>query len=261
MPNQQHELVLKWWKARPNWGDVINPVLFELISGRRAAGQIGERNPRKLPNYMIVGSVLRWADEESVVWGPGFLKAEDRLQSRPKQLCAVRGPLSREIILSQGIDCPEVYGDPALLFPRFYQPDKTAEFRLGIIPHYVDKKHPWIRRMRSREGVLVIDVQRDVYGFLDDVCRCAAIVSSSLHGLVAADTYGVPSLRIELTDRVVGQGFKFQDYYRSVEKEDQSVRVDSETSVESLLSQIRACPIKIDLDKLWNACPFRAKDW
>ncbi|MFE4519995.1 hypothetical protein ACFRMQ_38215 [Kitasatospora sp. NPDC056783] len=41
--------------------------------------------------------------------------------------------------------------------------------------------------------------------------RCATIVSSSLHGLIVAQSYGIPAMRIHEA-RVIGGNFKWADY-------------------------------------------------
>ena len=51
----------------------------------------------------------------------------------PQKVLAVRGPLSRNYLLENGVDCPDVYGDPALLFPKYYKPHIYKKYKLGII--------------------------------------------------------------------------------------------------------------------------------
>ena len=115
-------------------------------------------------------------------------------------------------MLNQGLFCPAVYGDPALLYPRYYAPSVKKEYDLGIVPHYIDQGIPWLNRAAPDANVLIIDVLGGIQAFVDQLCRCRFIASSSLHGLIAADAYGIPFTWISLSNRVIGGGFKFQDY-------------------------------------------------
>ena len=130
------------WCPGPNWGDALNPVLIELLAGRKAAHVDGLHHRR----YLAIGSILGTANEHSEVWGSGFIEENAAILGVPRAVHAVRGPLSRARLLELGIDCPEVYGDPALLLPRFFRPTVEKTHAVGIIPHYVDKEHPWLAR-------------------------------------------------------------------------------------------------------------------
>ena len=101
-------------------------------------------------HLLAVGSILQWANSNSVIWGAGALSADVALSCQPKRILAVRGPRSREICLRHGVDCPAIYGDPALLMPEVYQPAVRIEHALGIIPHYVDQNTPFIARCRPQ---------------------------------------------------------------------------------------------------------------
>ena len=100
------------WARLANWGDAINPILIEKLSGQTPV-LVNEN-----PDYLCVGSVLQWATKNTTVWGTGFI-GEDRRLPCSVNIRAVRGPLTRNIILNQGFKCPEVYGDPAMLYTRF----------------------------------------------------------------------------------------------------------------------------------------------
>lgn len=55
---------------------------------------------------------------------------------------AVRGPLTREFLLKKGIACPEIYGDPTLLFPLYFPEFKKAAKSsrdYSIVPHFSDE--------------------------------------------------------------------------------------------------------------------------
>jgi pyruvyltransferase len=170
----------------------------------------------------------------------------------------VRGPLTRETVLRQGIACPPVYGDPALLYPRFYRPPRAERHALGLVPHRHDVGHPLVRRLAERPGVLLIDPRAKPHDVLDRICQCAAIASSSLHGLVMAAAYGIPSLWIEVSDRVEGGGFKFRDFYGSVGSPIvEPFRPRAHTTAAELAERAAPLPIDLDLDALLDACPFR----
>ncbi|NEN94442.1 MAG: polysaccharide pyruvyl transferase family protein [Moorea sp. SIO3I7] len=63
------------------------------------------------------------------------------------------------------------------------------------------------------KNVLLIDVTRNPKEVIADITRCEAIASSSLHGLIIADAFGIPSIWMQLSNKVSGKGFKFKDYY------------------------------------------------
>jgi pyruvyltransferase len=251
-----------------NWGDALNPVLIEAISGLKAKGfDVNFRNqspPPQNPNestvYLVIGSTLQHADCQTVVWGAGCLDEYTRFRQKPKKICAVRGPLSAEIIRAQGVECPDVYGDPALLFSRFYKPKVTPSYKLGIIPHYCDNNDSLLKRFQNNPDVLIIDIKGEIKKVVEDICRCERIVSSSLHGIIASDAYGIPSAWITISDNLPGRkgGFKFRDYLASIGLRDQAPYfLTHDTSVEQLCKICRLHEVSLDLDRLLDVCPFR----
>lgn len=245
------------WCEGVNWGDALSPVLVEMLSGRPALHVTGLHHHR----YLAIGSILGSANERAEVWGSGFIREDDELIGKPLAVHAVRGPLSREKLLRMGVGCPEVYGDPALLLPRFYNPEVTKRHVVGIIPHYIDKAHPWLARVKDDPRVKVLDIESDIRQFVDDVKSCDAILSSSLHGLICADSYGVPNAWILLSDGVVGGDFKFRDYRASIGAPAPApLCVSANTPLSDLLPWVNQHELNIDLRKLLFACPFLSKE-
>lgn len=255
------------WYESKNWGDALNPVLIHHLSGlhpfliRRYT-----INPKNEPIYTVIGSYLQapllttTVLKNTIIWGTGFLDGSGRLRGIPKKICAVRGPLSRENIRKTGLKCPEVYGDPALLYPRIYKPKITKKYKLGIVPHYKDKANSLLETFKNIPDITIIDIEGPVNSVVDQISGCKYIASSSLHGIIAADAYGVPSSWIKLSDNVLGEGFKFRDYFGSVGRaETEPLIINTETTADDLYDTFYHYRIDIDLHELLDACPFNTE--
>lgn len=252
-----HVPILTFYNHNSNWGDALNLVLVKHISGRKAVAAQDVYNFRKRPVYSVIGSILGNTSLAVEVWGSGFIASDRTFQTAPNRIYAVRGPLTRNLVLKQGLSCPTVYGDPALLYPRYYAPAVRKEYDVGIVAHYMDQDSPLLNRVASKPSVLIIDVLSGVREFVDQLCSCRHIASSSLHGLIAADAYGIPFTWISLSNRLIGKDFKFRDYFLSTGRHDvESVELSSDTSLGRLYDFAVDPHPEIDLDLLFRACPF-----
>ena len=256
-----------WWESK-NWGDALNPVLIRYLSGREPflVQEYSEKLKHE-PLYTVVGSILHLPVlqnekvlRNTIIWGTGFINESGRLHGKPRQICAVRGPLTRDNIIKTGIPCPEIYGDPALLYPEIYQPDTTKKWKLGIIPHYVDKENTHLKKFKNFPDIKVIDIEAPINTVADQICSCTSVASSSLHGIIIADAYGVPTVYLKISDRVLGNGFKFRDYFASVGRsETEPLMVSEHTTIDDILDRVSRHRIEIDLNALLDACPFYKK--
>ena len=61
-------------------------------------------------------------NKNTIIWGAGVIDDKANLPAKPLKVLAVRGPLSRKYLLKKGIECPEIYGDPAMLMKYIYKP-------------------------------------------------------------------------------------------------------------------------------------------
>jgi pyruvyltransferase len=241
-----------FWSKNANWGDTLSPVLAEYISGKPARFE----QARFVKKFLCIGSILQLADQWSVVWGSGLIAEAAVPSVRPDEIRAVRGPLTREVLRRHGLECPAVYGDPALLLPRFLPFTPQPEHQVGIVPHYTDKTHPWIQHC-ANQNVKIIDIESGISEFVRDVLSCETILSSSLHGLICADAYGIPSKQIELGHEVIGEGFKFRDYYSSLNLQPtKPIRPDILDDPISIAQECTLKKMDLDLDLLLGSCPF-----
>lgn len=62
-------------------------------------------------------------------------------------------------------------------------------------------------------AILVIDVSNPWTEVVDAIRSSDVVLSSSLHGLIVAEAYGIPASWIRISDRLQGGSFKFNDYY------------------------------------------------
>lgn len=250
--------------------DLTNPITMSLLSfgdyvikkGNSLIRRfLSHKQGKPLPSqevFLVIGSILHQVDRNAVIWGAGFISERSRFREKPKKICAVRGPLTRQIILKQGLDCPEIYGDPALLYPKFYSPPKEKKYKLGIVPHFVDQNSCLLDKFRDKDDILVIDVKGEINTFVDNINSCEKIASSSLHGIIVADAYGIPSSWINFSNKIIGDGFKFRDYFASVgRKTCHPLNISSKTSLREIFDYFEEYKINIDLDKLLSVCPFR----
>lgn len=254
-------LLLDWVNQGPvstNWGDAIAPVLAERLSGRRVVNQRDVLNLGGRTVYTGIGSMLATVRSRTLeVWGSGFISTGSSLQCRPRAVHAVRGPLTRRKLLDSGVDCPALYGDPALLFPLLYQPTVDKQYELGVIPHWKDADLPVVEKIRSWPNVAVIDIRAGITEVIDQISRCESIASSALHGLVAAHGYGIPGSWIKFSDRPGGDDFKYRDYLAAKGEHDAEPLVMTDgTTRADVLASIRPYSTEIDLDAFLDACPF-----
>lgn len=208
--------------GRPsNLGDELAiPICKWMLEKRNLT--IDKHVSRK-KHLITVGSGVLASFQNATIWGSGIgfngLKGkwwEKYFDAEHRQLDirAVRGPMTRDVLLKLGHNCPEVYGDPGILMPLIYQPDYNVVNRGGqdfcIIPQYATEIE--VRKYFSDD--LIISMNTDDYkSVIDKIVSCKKVYSSSLHGIILAESYGVPAVFFRGIAKAID--FKYQDYYAS----------------------------------------------
>ena len=200
-----------WWQGVPNFGDALAPLLLAY----HADLDVTWAEPRTA-QIAVIGSILEHLPEtwDGYVCGCGKLHENSVTplteSVRLKRVLAIRGPLS-----AKGIKGDFALGDAGLLADELIKlPPKRHT--LGIVAHWSDK-HLASRPEFTRYEPLIIDPGGDPLTVIKQIASCRKIISSSLHGLIVADTFAIPR-RFEVTPRFEREGglFKFRDYHASI---------------------------------------------
>ncbi len=201
--------------GRKNIGDSMVPWLTYKLKGET----LPYSNPLENngPHLFTIGSILQFSTNDCEIWGSGFISQNSKFKSIPRVFHAVRGPMTAdriEVLTGQKI---LNFGDPALLTSKFYSPHGIQSTNIiGLIPHYADKTNLLNSKIINSKGIEVIDVETDdIESFVNQIIKCKLIISSSLHGIILAESYGVPSFWAKFGTDVYGDDFKFYDYYLS----------------------------------------------
>jgi len=281
-----------------NYGDALSPVMVALCSGQHV-----ERVPSRsyTPRLAAVGTIGHgFRHGTTWFWGTGSsgwanpsAPDKERIPYTPPpesqfELCATRGPISNAL-LSGGNPAPIPYGDPVWLLPRFYRPNIEKKYELGVILHLSELSDRGLianpreiyaryRIPESLQGSIhlintVTEVSTDALrDKTDEILSCRRIVSTSLHGMVLAESYGIPCLYfpphgpkpglttvapvaeskidLRIADLYSGLGVKSLPMYVQDRRR--------ETNWEDLIAAIDTAwtPIQADEDGLLNGAPF-----
>jgi hypothetical protein len=238
----------------PNFGDALTPWLIHRLSGQYPKF-VRPDDPRE--KHFVTGSIMEYTCVACTVWGSGIMSRHDPI-FRDAKLLAVRGPLTRARALECCVECPEVYGDPALLLPKLYSPAPVARRGVGLIAHFSDKPR-LAASLGKMQDLKLIDIQRPIESVIDRIVSCDIVASSSLHGLITSHAYSIPAVWVQFRPLPNGDGTKFVDYFLSVGLERPSpLRLEYGHVDLDLLARHALLPtFRLDLERLWNACPFR----
>jgi hypothetical protein len=243
---------------RPNFGDWLSPLLCEFLSQRR----VEHARPNRC-DLVAVGSILhrlghRWFNRRVHVWGTGLIEQSQPFCSR-HYYHALRGKKTLACIVPA--PAAPALGDPGLLCHLLLPDRPVKKYALGVVPHYKDRRHPVITEFLDRnKHAFVIDVLDEPCVVIEQIAQCNMVISSSLHGLVVADSLGVPNVWIRPSQNVRGSDFKFHDYYGIFDIVPQPFPLTGQTQLDNVLAtaadHCRPGLVRIQADLL-AAFPFR----
>jgi hypothetical protein len=230
-----------------NIGDAVAPYLLESVVGRPAVSA----RSADLPYMLSIGSLIQISTPQSFIWGTGLIHPSAGTGNPdPRRILAVRGKLTHAELVRNGIRVGDVpLGDPGILMPRLLQPQSPAapRFSLGLVPYVFDRDHPFFLDAAKDPSVKVLNVCDPVDVFFAEIASCDAIASSSLHGLIFGEALGLPTAWLKVSDKVVGQGFKFADWF-SLARNPQRDPVCAQAFVSAAEIVARCEPRQVEID-------------
>ena len=206
-----------WWKKHANFGDALTPHILAHVSGRKVAWEYSSD-----AEIISIGSVMeavrnRVLEQKTpvYVWGTGMMYPIERDFLDLAAISAVRGPITAGILELDDI----AIGDPALLTNMVFDVgDVDVRYDVGIIAHWTHQDQALIEHLQSElSNAVFIPMQTtDVEETTRQIASCKIILSSSLHGLIVADSLGVPNFWLDTGSIHHNGRFKFFDYGLSV---------------------------------------------
>lgn len=189
-------------KFSSNFGDALSPRIVERIIKKPL-----NENKKYNQQMLALGSILHFAKNNDVIWGSGIngkISIKKHIFT-DLDIRAVRGPLTRNFLVSKGIKCPEIYGDPALLMPLLF-----PELKANPTEEYI--VIPNINEMKEFEKFpnLVLPTQ-DCMLVVEKILKAKFVISGSLHGIVVAEAFGIPARLLRITEKE--NILKYKDYY------------------------------------------------
>ena len=192
-----------------NLGDYLAIPIYEYMTKRYHLNP----NPKteKTIHLYTIGSLILLGHQDAVVWGSGILISEPegfqwkRNKYRKLDIRCVRGPETKRRLAENGFDVSKcVFGDPGVLMPLIYHPRELPKREYSVIVHMSSTKH-----FDNQIDILTDDWRKTI----DQIYNSKLIISSSLHGIILAEAYGIPAILLD--EMEFPDLFKYNDYYYS----------------------------------------------
>jgi pyruvyltransferase len=205
---------LYWWKDKPNFGDALSQGVVSHVLGR-PAHWTSEANCQ----MFAIGSILHRANAiplrevKPIVWGSGHTKPVNPDILDRLDIIAVRGPITASYLNIRSI----AMGDPGLFAAELLPDVAQKKYRVGVIPnHHQTRYFRKLALPQDDTAILINPATRDYLSVVRLISECEFILSSSLHGLVVADSLGIPNQWIDPFGIADAARLKYYDYALSI---------------------------------------------
>ncbi len=238
-----NEIKLYNYTDWPNFGDALSYSLTKKLANSNVTyAPIVEAELLATGSLLGDGHLFFGSEDKGIsdkaphlhVWGSGFLEPqipEGKVHRyRTMSIHAVRGVKTASVLKAVGYLAEEdqpALGDPGILYADFLLPNwrnLEKKFDIALIPHRQDQVAALrMARELRKIGLKVkyVDVMlSEPIDVLRDIAMSHKVLSSSLHGIIVADSMGIPNRRFvsnkfascsEVKRQI--SHYKFDDYY------------------------------------------------
>ena len=277
MPNT----IKMYYSKLQNMGDCLNELILEQCFGYQAErrsfleGEIcgigsclGQYTLHGTPLMRLQQRINGIRRPHVYIWGTGFINyadGEGKFFKKDMEFCAVRGELTRrnvERMTGKKLDIP--MADAGILASELLPEMPEKQYEVGIVPHICDLKDPALEELFSQyENAKLINVKDDPLQVVREIAQCRYIISSSLHGLIVADSFHIPNMYLIFGERLLGDGYKFEDYYSAygLQPQPRDMRTEKAPTIEEIESKYQILPEMVEEKKrqMKEAFPFPAR--
>jgi hypothetical protein len=274
--------------ADVNLGDALSPIIVSVISGNHVIHAQFNAHTERLVAVGSIGQHMR----NGIVhyWGTSVTDPNNRMDLGTTRYIAhaTRGKFSSRVLREKGIDAPDIYGDPVWFMPRILPRKETDRAELGVVLHISELEAPsaassFLKKYVCYEtGSFAKDIRiintftkpgiDSMWEKMREITSCKRILSSSLHGLVIAEAYGIPCAwlgkvgggerRVRLGEQeIVPVDHRVRDFYSGAGRDtimiycqDRSERTNWDDAINCL--DRSWAPLEYDASAFLNAFPL-----
>lgn len=231
----RQRLPIWYWQLREhglggNFGDEANKDLLTWITGAQSEAELQFTHQHDTSHSIggrlfSIGSVVEHATQRGdVCWGSGLISANFRRRSKDlAHVVGVRGPLTAsrlQQVAPESYASVPVLGDPALLLPLVWSHLHRAQapaHAVCVVFHWTDLKSHVARAAAPGFIVETCVVGQRSQEVMEQLLDCELVVSTSLHGLIFAEAFGIPARWVRDTTfpSILNDVFKFNDHLLS----------------------------------------------
>lgn len=226
----QRKVVYSLYARVNNFGDQFNKDLLRYFNR-----ELIYVKSYKKSQAVFAGSILGNFPREysGHILGAGFLLDRYNRLNNNWNVSILRGPLAAK-------QCGEenaVYADPGILASLIYKHNVTKQYDIGIVPNGREKE--LVLNLKFGDNVLIIDPHRKAKDVIKDIKSCKNIASSSLHGLIFADSFRIPNIHIYFSNKVLGGYHKFIDYYLGMNSDHELIHFKDDMTAREMINHCK----------------------